>query len=456
MKFREKLIFYLFLGVISSIVATPDKNETTISTVAEQDTRDAIYDKITALTLAHMVKETSDDLVGEESVLSIAEAALNSTRYEYEDQHTESNVSDEEIDSDTETPYDHIAAGDGVEVNQQSDESSTVQKSAETLIDLSQNEDDKNIRNTAVDQESMQQIRNLSEEKDKRVIEDVLLGMRALPDNATFWELFRAQVQADFAPILIIIPRPIKKMIATNALIVGRKLKSIIGGPLIPMIAVAGKVIGIIGNGVIYVGEDVVKLADFLVSMGDNSSVKSHQPSEVSHALQIVEEKEDIVTGDSDDDDEDLSTSDTFKPTFSTELNQIDEVLNDDYGDDTITLGENAIRTDNTTENFVKDEVQEIEIISLSQKDSEPFCGIETNESETNKFHESEIEGKIGVEIIDSKISDSFAGMDEMLNDDSSDIEINLLDTDRDIENNIDVEVQSESDIDSDTEYIEL
>jgi hypothetical protein len=91
-----------------------------------------------------------------------------------------------------------------------------------------------------------------------------------MPDNATFWELFKAQINADFAPFLIIIPKPIKKMISKNAMILGKKIQVAIQGPLTPFVVVASKLLKLLGNGVIYIGGDIVKFSALLASFDDS------------------------------------------------------------------------------------------------------------------------------------------------------------------------------------------
>ena len=148
------------------------------------------------------------------------------------------------------------------------------------------------------EQKAAQQKKDLAENEDKKIIEGVLLGMRALPDNATFWELFKAQIQADFAPILIIIPRPIKKLIASSSIKLAHRLKAVIGGPITPMIVVAGRILGIIGNSVVYIGEDVVKISQFLIDINFSPPVlefipqNSLVPSTDSQELQEIKNDE--------------------------------------------------------------------------------------------------------------------------------------------------------------------
>ena len=111
--------------------------------------------------------------------------------------------------------------------------------------------------------------KNINHDGDKKIIDNVLLGIRAMPDNATIWELFKAQVQADFAPFLIIIPSPIKRLISRNVVKAAQKLQVIFLGPTIHMICVAGRVVGVVGQSVVRIGEDIIKISHF-ISSADN------------------------------------------------------------------------------------------------------------------------------------------------------------------------------------------
>lgn len=114
--------------------------------------------------------------------------------------------------------------------------------------------------------QDLDEMKNSRLEEDKKIIDNVLLGIRAMPDNATIWELFQAQIQADFAPILIILPRPIKRLIGRNIVKVAQKLQIIFLGPTIHMVCVAGRVVEVVGQSLIRIGEDVIKVSHFISS----------------------------------------------------------------------------------------------------------------------------------------------------------------------------------------------
>ena len=450
MNFCNKVIIILFLGVVKSIVATLATNVTTNSTVFEEDvpfSLNDISDQMNAVTLAHIVHESSDHLGDVEATLRVAEAALSTSR-RYNDQQTDNSECKNEggVDSDINIINDVLFIEDVTDTNEESGNDNEHHTAAETLIDLTDNAVNEDMISINDEQASIQENSDSTEQKDKRVIEDVLLGMRALPDNATFWELFKAQVCADFAPILIIIPRPIKKLIASNAVKLGRKLKLIFGGPIIPMISVAGKVIGIIGNGVIYVGEDIVKLADFLVSVGNKPLLESQQQIN-SSALQIFE-SEDERSRSTDpprggtDDNESVDTIDVLNSTLTVQSNQIeDEVIIKDVNEIEIHEYDN-VEIIEVVDDPLADEIIELELTSSSEQHSDLISEGEVKENT--------------IEVYDTKSTDLSLESDQMCSDDidtaavDSIIDINLSD----IDNNYDT--QEESEVNVETDYIEL
>lgn len=112
----------------------------------------------------------------------------------------------------------------------------------------------------------------IKEEKDRQVINDVILGLHTLPADATPWDLLKAQVQADFAPFLIIIPKPVKRFIAAKAVILLDQFCRTVEGPATPMIRAGGKILGVVGSLLEYVGKDVQKLSKAMIIFGDNKN----------------------------------------------------------------------------------------------------------------------------------------------------------------------------------------
>ena len=441
MKFPNKVIIILFLGIVKSTVATLAKNVTTNSTAFEADvpvSSHEIFEQISAVTLAHIVHGTSDYLGDVDTTLRVAEEALSTSR-RYNGQQTEDNefADEEEVKSRIEIMHDDVLIEDVATANEMGGNYSEHHISTETLIDLMDNVVDENIISIKDERELIQERKDLAQQEDKRVIEDVLLGMRALPDNATFWELFKAQVCADFAPILIIIPRPIKKLIAENAVKVGRKLKVILVGPMTPMISVAGKVIGIIGNGIIYVGEDVVKLADFLVSVANKSLFESHQQISTSD-LHIIESEDEGST----DDIESVDSVHDLNYTVTVESNQIDEeVIVKDANNIGIHEFKNMEMND-LADDPLADEIIESEFIRLSEQNSDLSSELEVKENSVVVDNTESADLSIESDKSDLIFNDT-AAVDSI-------IDMNISD----IDNHSDIQEQSE--INVETDYIEL
>ena len=78
-----------------------------------------------------------------------------------------------------------------------------------------------------------------------------------VPEGATFWDLFSAQVMNDFGPLLRLIPEPIKKVCAENGQIMAKPLQQALSGAVGPMLGVAGKFLNVAGRGLIRLSEGV-------------------------------------------------------------------------------------------------------------------------------------------------------------------------------------------------------
>lgn len=68
------------------------------------------------------------------------------------------------------------------------------------------------------------------------------------PDNATVWELFKLQVQQDFAPFLLLIPKPVKQRIADEVRQSSHRVRLILSGALSPMLFSLSKLINNLGQ----------------------------------------------------------------------------------------------------------------------------------------------------------------------------------------------------------------
>ena len=111
---------------------------------------------------------------------------------------------------------------------------------------------------------------------------DVLVR-RELPDNATVWELFKEQIRSDFAPLIMILPKPFKAFIVDQYNTMKDPLRKIILGASEPMLNSLHFIFKNIGNMMIIIGEECSKLAssiavekdgrNTLISIKDNTKV---------------------------------------------------------------------------------------------------------------------------------------------------------------------------------------
>jgi hypothetical protein len=84
---------------------------------------------------------------------------------------------------------------------------------------------------------------------------------RELPDNATVWELFKEQIRSDFAPVIMLLPQPVKTFIKDQYDIMKEPCKRIILGAAQPMLKAASALFHNVGNIMIIVGKECNKLA---------------------------------------------------------------------------------------------------------------------------------------------------------------------------------------------------
>ena len=141
----------------------------------------------------------------------------------------------------------------------------------------------------------------IKEEKDRQVINDVILGLHTLPADATPWDLLKAQVQADFAPFLIIIPKPVKRFIAAKAVILFDQFRRTVEGPATPMIRAGGKIFGVVGSLLEYVGKDVQKLSKAMMTFGDNKQNNKSDVQDEDRSSAVVIPAEIEIAGNRDE-----------------------------------------------------------------------------------------------------------------------------------------------------------
>lgn len=79
--------------------------------------------------------------------------------------------------------------------------------------------------------------------KNEVIIGNPLFSVQVLPENATVWELMKAQIEADFKPFLILIPTPVKTFIARRFKASTTLLLKVTKGAFSPMLNVLSKLL---------------------------------------------------------------------------------------------------------------------------------------------------------------------------------------------------------------------
>ena len=64
-----------------------------------------------------------------------------------------------------------------------------------------------------------------------------LYSMSILPNNATAWQMLKAQIYADFAPFLILIPKPVKTYILQQSKLILHSIRHILKGIYQPIVS---------------------------------------------------------------------------------------------------------------------------------------------------------------------------------------------------------------------------
>ena len=297
MIFCIKLLYVFFACTLSSTAADPEDN------LAVTSGRDDEFDKKMAAATLSKIAEDFNSTASKQVLLAVSEALL--------------------IPAHDEDVLEAVQIGEVV--------------NADKVVIATQNVDDD---------------KNIGHEEDKKIIDNVLLGIRAMPDNATIWELFKAQVQADFAPILIIIPRPIQRLIGRNIVKAAQKLQVIFLGPTIHMICVAGRVVEVVGKGVVRIGEDIIKVSHFISSADNYVTEKNVIPiqkisetdSSTRESVPIIQDEDNVSISDAFADEE-TNPKSTFNLISGDDL--ISDVSKNNVDSDSSTAYEDTVIDDN-------------------------------------------------------------------------------------------------------------
>ena len=173
---------------------------------------------------------------------------------------------------------------------------------------------------------------NNTSERNRQIINDLFIGLHKLPDNATATEMFIAQIKADFAPFLLLIPKPVKQYISREVLNLSKRIYPIIEGPLRPMLKSGGIILNIVGQSIIFVGQLFVKLSVHI--MPDEYAIDNPRTSSsISETFNVLDfEAGESVINDSilvDRIDDSNMKSDADNVVLITNIERIGETIDD-------------------------------------------------------------------------------------------------------------------------------
>ena len=92
-----------------------------------------------------------------------------------------------------------------------------------------------------------------------------------IPEGATFWDLFGAQVAADLGPFWRIIPEPIRMAVVHHSKFMAKPLRQALFGAVGPMLKVASKMLNYSGSFLIALGGNASDLSLHIAAMAENS-----------------------------------------------------------------------------------------------------------------------------------------------------------------------------------------
>ena len=94
-----------------------------------------------------------------------------------------------------------------------------------------------------------------------------------VPPGATAWDCFQAQIASDFAPLLRLIPAPVREAIAVHGAVMGKPLRQALCGAVGPLLGVAGKVLRAAGYGAVNLGGEVTRWSERIATFSSNQAV---------------------------------------------------------------------------------------------------------------------------------------------------------------------------------------
>lgn len=108
--------------------------------------------------------------------------------------------------------------------------------------------------------QKQQKSKQMNRQEDLRQEEAVSLQVPTSPGSSV-WQLFKEQVQADFAPFIMLVPQPIKAFVAIQFPRMLKALKITARGAIVPMTFVAGKAFRHGGNLLLLAADQLERLS---------------------------------------------------------------------------------------------------------------------------------------------------------------------------------------------------
>jgi len=95
---------------------------------------------------------------------------------------------------------------------------------------------------------------------------------KPIPEGATFWDLFFAQVASDLGPVWRIIPEPVRLAVAQHSKVMAKPLRQALCGAVGPMLKVASKMMVLAGKGLVNLGGQVSSLSLHIATLADGGA----------------------------------------------------------------------------------------------------------------------------------------------------------------------------------------
>ena len=94
-----------------------------------------------------------------------------------------------------------------------------------------------------------------------------------VPPGATAWECFQAQIASDFAPLVRLVPAPVREALSRHGSVMAGPLRQMLCGAVGPMLGVAGRVLNVAGRGIEQLGGEVSRWSESIATLAADGAV---------------------------------------------------------------------------------------------------------------------------------------------------------------------------------------